>query len=69
MNKSDAGATVSYMVLPVSNIIETGGSVLPKRFVGRSESQNGSIVGDDLGSTSMPKFQSVTIVMPNNITA
>lgn len=69
MNKSDTGSAVSFIISPVTNIMKTGGSVLPKRFVGESESQDGSIVGGDLSSTSMPIFQSTMLSIPVNVVA
>lgn len=41
----------SVTVLPVSNELAIGGSVLPDRFVSGSQAQPFSIVGDDFGSS------------------
>lgn len=69
VEKTNLGVITMYTVMPVSNIMEIGGSVLPERFVSGSQYQGGSIVGDDLGSTSLPILPFVTIVRPNTITA
>ena len=69
MNKTDTGTTVSFTISPITNVMEIGGSVLPKRFIGESESQGGPIVGGDLSSTSMPIFQPTMVIIPINIPA
>jgi hypothetical protein len=67
MFKTEMGAVASFSISPITNIMEMGGSVLPKRFIEKSESQDGSIVSGDLGSISMPIFKPSTIVIPTNV--
>lgn len=69
MNKMNVGVVAAYTILPISNVMEIGGSVLPERFNSRSESQDGPIVGGDLGSTSFPAFPLVTITHPTIVIA
>lgn len=64
MNQSDADVLSTLTILPTSNVMEIGGSVLPKRFVSGSELQHDSIVYGELGSVSSPILPYVTIIQP-----
>lgn len=57
----------SVTILPVSNKLTLGGSVLPDRFVSGSKSQQSAIVGADLGSTVRLGRQIADVIIPATV--
>ncbi|MDZ4254420.1 MAG: hypothetical protein U1A72_17770 [Sulfuritalea sp.] len=66
---SPENSLISVMVVPVSNELRLGGSVLPDRFVSGSEVQSFPIMGDDFNSSVRLSRSVVEVIVPANITA
>ena len=64
MNEAVTNVLATVLIMPVSNEMQIGGSILPDRFTSISREQVNPILGGDLGSTSAPLHSNSEVTYP-----
>jgi hypothetical protein len=64
MSEAVTNVLTTVLIMPVSNEMQIGGSILPDRFTSISKEQVNPILGGDLGSTSAPIRSYGEIIYP-----